>query len=190
MRASAQEHFRTDGRSRWVRWWWRTPCKPYINNKIECPLGVFSRFVSDVLLQRLPATVRREEVLHHSTYIIFIKSSLAKMLFSHRFVTPNHKSELCTLPRTPTPFKSAMEKYGPLRPLVRSSSRFFTELHAGLADHVVVTVTHPKPRSVLLLSAADSEPRGRHQRGHPEGRWQWPGGCPCHAPWKASQNYG
>lgn len=35
-----------------------------------------------------------------------------------RFVTPNHKSELCSTPRTPTPFKSAMEKYGPLHPLV------------------------------------------------------------------------
>ncbi|XP_056886921.1 v-myb avian myeloblastosis viral oncogene homolog-like 2b isoform X2 [Takifugu flavidus] len=33
------------------------------------------------------------------------------------FVTPNHKSELCSTPRTPTPFKSAMEKYGPLHPL-------------------------------------------------------------------------
>lgn len=36
----------------------------------------------------------------------------------HRFVTPNHKSEFCSTPRTPTPFKSAMEKYGPLQPLV------------------------------------------------------------------------
>lgn len=35
-----------------------------------------------------------------------------------RFVTPNHKSELCSTPRTPTPFKSAMEKYGQLHPLV------------------------------------------------------------------------
>ncbi|XP_068450575.1 v-myb avian myeloblastosis viral oncogene homolog-like 2b [Clinocottus analis] len=33
------------------------------------------------------------------------------------FVTPNHKSELCPTPRTPTPFKNAMEKYGPLQPL-------------------------------------------------------------------------
>ncbi|KAM9859074.1 v-myb avian myeloblastosis viral oncogene homolog-like 2b [Aulostomus maculatus] len=33
------------------------------------------------------------------------------------FVTPNHKSELCTTPRTPTPFKTALEKYGPLQPL-------------------------------------------------------------------------
>uniref|UniRef100_A0A667ZWV1 V-myb avian myeloblastosis viral oncogene homolog-like 2b n=1 Tax=Myripristis murdjan TaxID=586833 RepID=A0A667ZWV1_9TELE len=33
------------------------------------------------------------------------------------FITPNHKSELCTTPRTPTPFKNAMEKYGPLQPL-------------------------------------------------------------------------
>lgn len=51
--------------------------------------------------------------------------------FSHRFVTPNYKSELCTLPRTPTPFKSAMEKYGPLQPLV-SSSRF-SELYADVS---------------------------------------------------------
>ncbi|XP_019942345.1 v-myb avian myeloblastosis viral oncogene homolog-like 2b isoform X2 [Paralichthys olivaceus] len=33
------------------------------------------------------------------------------------FVTPNHKSNLCETPRTPTPFKNAMEKYGPLQPL-------------------------------------------------------------------------
>ncbi|XP_077429636.1 v-myb avian myeloblastosis viral oncogene homolog-like 2b [Vanacampus margaritifer] len=33
------------------------------------------------------------------------------------FVTPNHKSELGLTPRTPTPFKNAMEKYGPLQPL-------------------------------------------------------------------------
>lgn len=33
------------------------------------------------------------------------------------FITPNHKSDLCTTPRTPTPFKNAMEKYGPLQPL-------------------------------------------------------------------------
>ncbi|XP_051532537.1 v-myb avian myeloblastosis viral oncogene homolog-like 2b isoform X2 [Myxocyprinus asiaticus] len=33
------------------------------------------------------------------------------------FITPNHKSDLDTTPRTPTPFKNAMEKYGPLRPL-------------------------------------------------------------------------
>ncbi|KAF3855751.1 hypothetical protein F7725_016474 [Dissostichus mawsoni] len=33
------------------------------------------------------------------------------------FVTPNHKLDLYTTPRTPTPFKNAMEKYGPLQPL-------------------------------------------------------------------------
>ncbi|XP_056130897.1 v-myb avian myeloblastosis viral oncogene homolog-like 2b [Lampris incognitus] len=33
------------------------------------------------------------------------------------FITPNHKAELYTMPRTPTPFKNAMEKYGPLQPL-------------------------------------------------------------------------
>ncbi|XP_056293774.1 v-myb avian myeloblastosis viral oncogene homolog-like 2b isoform X2 [Pseudoliparis swirei] len=33
------------------------------------------------------------------------------------FVTPNHKSDLSSTPRTPTPFKNAMEKFGPLQPL-------------------------------------------------------------------------
>ncbi|KAJ8385338.1 hypothetical protein AAFF_G00190540 [Aldrovandia affinis] len=33
------------------------------------------------------------------------------------FITPNHKSDFDITPRTPTPFKNAMEKYGPLRPL-------------------------------------------------------------------------
>ncbi|XP_028667934.1 v-myb avian myeloblastosis viral oncogene homolog-like 2b [Erpetoichthys calabaricus] len=33
------------------------------------------------------------------------------------FITPNHNSEMHTTPQTPTPFKTAMEKYGPLRPL-------------------------------------------------------------------------
>uniref|UniRef100_A0A4W5QTJ7 V-myb avian myeloblastosis viral oncogene homolog-like 2b n=1 Tax=Hucho hucho TaxID=62062 RepID=A0A4W5QTJ7_9TELE len=34
-----------------------------------------------------------------------------------KFITPNHKSNLDTTPRTPTPFKNAMEKYGALRPM-------------------------------------------------------------------------
>uniref|UniRef100_A0AAZ3PRI2 V-myb avian myeloblastosis viral oncogene homolog-like 2b n=1 Tax=Oncorhynchus tshawytscha TaxID=74940 RepID=A0AAZ3PRI2_ONCTS len=34
-----------------------------------------------------------------------------------KFITPNHKSNLDTTPRTPTPFKNAMEKYGSLRPM-------------------------------------------------------------------------
>ncbi|XP_066558672.1 myb-related protein B isoform X4 [Amia ocellicauda] len=33
------------------------------------------------------------------------------------FITPNHKSDLNTTPRTPTPFKNAMEKYGSLQPM-------------------------------------------------------------------------
>uniref|UniRef100_A0A8C8GMY9 V-myb avian myeloblastosis viral oncogene homolog-like 2b n=1 Tax=Oncorhynchus tshawytscha TaxID=74940 RepID=A0A8C8GMY9_ONCTS len=36
---------------------------------------------------------------------------------SKLFITPNHKSNLDTTPRTPTPFKNAMEKYGSLRPM-------------------------------------------------------------------------
>ncbi|KAJ3603265.1 hypothetical protein NHX12_031007 [Muraenolepis orangiensis] len=38
------------------------------------------------------------------------------------FITPNHKSQLCTTPRTPTPFKNAMEKYGPLQILPQTPS--------------------------------------------------------------------
>uniref|UniRef100_A0A8B9LKE1 V-myb avian myeloblastosis viral oncogene homolog-like 2b n=1 Tax=Astyanax mexicanus TaxID=7994 RepID=A0A8B9LKE1_ASTMX len=33
------------------------------------------------------------------------------------FITPNHKADLDNTPRTPTPFKNALEKYGPIRPL-------------------------------------------------------------------------
>ncbi|XP_026857625.1 v-myb avian myeloblastosis viral oncogene homolog-like 2b isoform X1 [Electrophorus electricus] len=33
------------------------------------------------------------------------------------FITPNHKANLDCTPRTPTPFKNALEKYGPIRPL-------------------------------------------------------------------------
>ncbi|KAI5093324.1 myb-related protein B, partial [Silurus meridionalis] len=33
------------------------------------------------------------------------------------FITPNHKADLDRMPRTPTPFKNALEKYGPIRPL-------------------------------------------------------------------------
>eukprot|EP00063_Salmo_salar_P046974 XP_014021809.1 PREDICTED: myb-related protein B isoform X1 [Salmo salar] len=45
-------------------------------------------------------------------------SVFASKLYSNSvFITPNHKSNLDTTPRTPTPFKNAMEKYGPLQPL-------------------------------------------------------------------------
>ncbi|KAK2821596.1 hypothetical protein Q7C36_020939 [Tachysurus vachellii] len=33
------------------------------------------------------------------------------------FITPNDKADLDRTPRTPTPFKNALEKYGPIRPL-------------------------------------------------------------------------
>ncbi|XP_043946073.1 myb-related protein B isoform X2 [Protopterus annectens] len=33
------------------------------------------------------------------------------------FITPNNKTALETTPRTPTPFKNALEKYGPMKPL-------------------------------------------------------------------------
>ncbi|XP_017572042.1 v-myb avian myeloblastosis viral oncogene homolog-like 2b [Pygocentrus nattereri] len=33
------------------------------------------------------------------------------------FITPNHKADMDNTPRTPTPFKNALEKYGSIRPL-------------------------------------------------------------------------
>ncbi|GAA6233393.1 myb-related protein B isoform X2 [Lates japonicus] len=66
------------------------------------------------------------------------------------FVTPNHKSELCTTPRTPTPFKNAMEKYGPLQPLPQTPNLEddINEVilrDAGI-DLVVVRSTPPEQR--------------------------------------------
>ncbi|XP_026205341.1 v-myb avian myeloblastosis viral oncogene homolog-like 2b [Anabas testudineus] len=66
------------------------------------------------------------------------------------FVTPNHKSEICTTPRTPTPFKNAMEKYGPLQPLPQTPNLEddINEVilrDAGI-DLVVVRSTPPEQR--------------------------------------------
>uniref|UniRef100_A0A8C4F5Z5 V-myb avian myeloblastosis viral oncogene homolog-like 2b n=1 Tax=Dicentrarchus labrax TaxID=13489 RepID=A0A8C4F5Z5_DICLA len=66
------------------------------------------------------------------------------------FVTPNHKSDLCTTPRTPTPFKNAMEKYGPLQPLPQTPNLEddINEVilrDAGM-DLVVVCSTPPEQR--------------------------------------------
>lgn len=36
-----------------------------------------------------------------------------------RFVSPDQKYSMDNTPHTPTPFKNALEKYGPLKPLVR-----------------------------------------------------------------------
>lgn len=44
--------------------------------------------------------------------------SSSSFFFSLSFITPNHKADLDRTPRTPTPFKNALEKYGPIRPLV------------------------------------------------------------------------
>lgn len=57
--------------------------------------------------------------------------------FVFRFVTPNHKSEFCSTPRTPTPFKSAMEKYGPLQPLVSIFTRAATRMATSTLISVV-----------------------------------------------------
>ncbi|KAJ8361289.1 hypothetical protein SKAU_G00178140 [Synaphobranchus kaupii] len=45
------------------------------------------------------------------------KTPLTQKENSSVFITPNHKSDFDNTPRTPTPFKNAMEKFGTLRPL-------------------------------------------------------------------------
>uniref|UniRef100_A0A671Z467 V-myb avian myeloblastosis viral oncogene homolog-like 2b n=1 Tax=Sparus aurata TaxID=8175 RepID=A0A671Z467_SPAAU len=66
------------------------------------------------------------------------------------FVTPNHKSDLCTTPRTPTPFKNAMEKYGPLQPLPQTPNLEDDINEVILRDTgidlVVVRTTPPEQR--------------------------------------------
>lgn len=66
------------------------------------------------------------------------------------FVTPNHKSDLYTTPRTPTPFKNAMEKYGPLQPLPQTPNleedlKEVLRREAGI-DLTVVGNTPPEQR--------------------------------------------
>ncbi|XP_059185414.1 v-myb avian myeloblastosis viral oncogene homolog-like 2b [Centropristis striata] len=71
-------------------------------------------------------------------------------LTQKEFVTPNHKSELCSTPRTPTPFKNAMEKYGPLQPLPQTPNLEddINEviLRDGGIDLVAVRSTPPEQR--------------------------------------------
>lgn len=68
------------------------------------------------------------------------------------FVTPNHKSELCT-PRTPTPFKNAMEKYGPLQPLPQTPNLEDDINEVILRDagiNLVISSTPPEQRRKTL----------------------------------------
>uniref|UniRef100_A0AAQ5ZZ21 V-myb avian myeloblastosis viral oncogene homolog-like 2b n=1 Tax=Amphiprion ocellaris TaxID=80972 RepID=A0AAQ5ZZ21_AMPOC len=72
------------------------------------------------------------------------------------FVTPNHKSELCTSPRTPTPFKNAMEKYGPLQPLPQTPNLEDDINEVILRDAginlVVVRSTPPEQRRKTMVT--------------------------------------
>ncbi|KAM4612550.1 v-myb avian myeloblastosis viral oncogene homolog-like 2b [Polymixia lowei] len=70
------------------------------------------------------------------------------------FITPNHKSELYITPRTPTPFKNAMEKYGSLQPLPQTPNleEDINEVilrEAGI-ELVAVNESPPKPRRKML----------------------------------------
>ncbi|KAM9408423.1 v-myb avian myeloblastosis viral oncogene homolog-like 2b [Pholidichthys leucotaenia] len=70
------------------------------------------------------------------------------------FVTPNHKSELCT-PRTPTPFKNAMEKYGPLQPLPQTPN---------LEDDINEVIL--RDAGINLVVMKSTTPERRHKAAH------------------------
>ncbi|XP_054883011.1 v-myb avian myeloblastosis viral oncogene homolog-like 2b [Poeciliopsis prolifica] len=65
------------------------------------------------------------------------------------FVTPNHKSELSTTPRTPTPFKNAMEKYGPLLPLPQTPN---------LEDDINEVILREAGISMVVVQATPPDP--------------------------------
>ncbi|CAL8337034.1 unnamed protein product [Merluccius merluccius] len=65
------------------------------------------------------------------------------------FITPNHKSELCTTPRTPTPFKNAMEKYCPLPPLPQTPN-MEDDLNEVILREAGIELRTPEPRRKSL----------------------------------------
>lgn len=88
------------------------------------------------------------------------------------FITPNHKADLDRTPRTPTPFKNALEKYGPIRPLPPTPNledlKEVLRTEAGI--ELIIKEESPEPkyrpanrppkkkvRKSLLLDVVDSE---------------------------------
>ncbi|XP_041837583.1 v-myb avian myeloblastosis viral oncogene homolog-like 2b isoform X2 [Melanotaenia boesemani] len=71
------------------------------------------------------------------------------------FVTPNHKSDLCTTPRTPTPFKNAMEKYGPLKPLPQTPN---------LEDDINEVILRDTGMDLALVRSTPPEQRHKTHR--------------------------
>ncbi|XP_029630531.1 v-myb avian myeloblastosis viral oncogene homolog-like 2b [Salmo trutta] len=70
------------------------------------------------------------------------------------FITPNHKSNLDTTPRTPTPFKNAMEKYGPLRPMPQTPNE------EDLKEVLL------KEAGIELIVTGESPPEQRRKQVH------------------------
>ncbi|XP_067097619.1 v-myb avian myeloblastosis viral oncogene homolog-like 2b [Osmerus mordax] len=71
------------------------------------------------------------------------------------FVTPNHKSDLYTTPRTPTPFKNAMEKFGPLQPLPQTPN-----LEEDLKEVLL------REAGITLTVVGDTPPEQRRKQVH------------------------
>ncbi|CAB1314708.1 unnamed protein product [Coregonus sp. 'balchen'] len=67
----------------------------------------------------------------------------SKLYPNSGFITPNHKSNLYTIPRTPTPFKNAMERYGPLRPLTPNEEDLKEVLLKETGIELIVTDESP-----------------------------------------------
>ncbi|XP_017296630.1 v-myb avian myeloblastosis viral oncogene homolog-like 2b [Kryptolebias marmoratus] len=74
------------------------------------------------------------------------------------FVTPNHKSELCMTPRTPTPFKNAMEKYGPLQPLPQTPN---------LEDDINEVILRDAGINLVVVHSTPPEQRRKTMHRHP-----------------------
>lgn len=68
-----------------------------------------------------------------------------------RFVTPDQKYSMDNAPHTPTPFKNALEKYGPLKPLVCGMGR---SLRVVSWVRPAICSSQSPPRSHWVLPAA------------------------------------
>ncbi|XP_072522188.1 v-myb avian myeloblastosis viral oncogene homolog-like 2b [Salminus brasiliensis] len=100
------------------------------------------------------------------------------------FITPNHKADLDSTPRTPTPFKNALEKYGTIRPLpptpnLEEDLKEVLRSEAGI-ELIVKDESPPerrpkqvhrppmkKVRKSLALDVVDCNDTGPARRQHP-----------------------
>lgn len=83
---------------------------------------------------------------------------------------------------------SVQERHGEVRPAATAGEKKQQQRQVFASDAAALTLV--TLCYVVMVSAADSQFGGRHQRGHPERHWHRTGGGPVHSPWAAVQNYG